>query len=79
MNSEAAPVKAAIRSILAEVKPLVAEYYRLMGWPLGVTGEVAEYVAADLLGLKLAPPRMKGYDAIREIDGANTEFRSRAV
>lgn len=31
----------------------------------GVTGEVAEYVAAQILGLELVPPRTPGYDAIR--------------
>lgn len=56
---------ARICSILAAVKPLAAEYYRLTGKALGVTGEVAEYVAAELLGLELAPPRTAGYDAIR--------------
>ena len=54
-----------VRMVLAAVKPLAAEYYRLTGKPLGVTGEVAEYVAAEILGLKLAPPRTAGYDAIR--------------
>lgn len=54
-----------VRAILAAVKPLAAEYYRLTGKPLGVTGEVAEYVAAEVLGLDLAPPRTQGYDAIR--------------
>src|SRR5271166_5200400 len=54
--------EARVRNILAKVKPLAAEYYRLTGKPLGVTGEVAEYVAAQLLGLQLAPPRTKGYD-----------------
>ena len=54
-----------IRDILHEVKPLAAEYYRLTGKPLGVTGEVAEAAAADLLGLKLADARTEGYDAIR--------------
>jgi hypothetical protein len=39
-----------VREILATVKLLAAEYYRLTGKPLGVTGEVAEYVAADKLG-----------------------------
>lgn len=47
------------------MKPLAAEYYRLSGKPLGVTGEVAEYVAAELLGLDLVPPRTAGYDALR--------------
>lgn len=54
-----------VRDILATVKPLAAEYYKLTGKPLGVTGEVAEYVAAETLGLELAPPRTPGYDAIR--------------
>ena len=54
-----------VREILAAVKPLAAEYYRLTGKPLGVTGEVAEYVAAEILGLELVPPRTAGYDAIR--------------
>jgi len=54
-----------IREILGAVKPLAAEYYRLTGKPLGVTGEVAEYVAAELLGLTLAPARTQGYDALR--------------
>ncbi|NIX77359.1 DUF6998 domain-containing protein [Microvirga terricola] len=54
-----------VREILAAVKPLAAEYYQLTKKPLGVTGEVAEYIAAELLGLDLAPPRTPGYDAIR--------------
>jgi len=58
-------VPARIKEILAAVKPLAAEYYRLTGKPLGVTGEVAEYVAAELLGLELVPPRTAGYDALR--------------
>lgn len=54
-----------IREILATVKPLAAEYYRLTGKPLGVTGEVAEYVASEILGLTLVPARTVGYDALR--------------
>jgi hypothetical protein len=57
-----------VRDILATIKPLAAEYYRLTGKPLGVTGEVAEYIAAELLGLELAPPRTHGYDAIRRTE-----------
>lgn len=55
-----------VQEILAAVKPLAAEYYQLTGKPLGVTGEVAEYVAAKLLKLELAPPRTKGFDAVRK-------------
>lgn len=55
-----------VRQILEKVKPLAAEYYKLTGKPLGVTGEVAEYVAAKVLRLELAPARTAGYDAIRQ-------------
>lgn len=54
-----------VRAILAQVRPLAAKYYRLTGKPLGVTGEIAEFVAAETLGLELAPPRTAGYDALR--------------
>ncbi|WP_411839938.1 DUF6998 domain-containing protein [Paracoccus sp. ME4] len=60
---------ARIEQILAEVKPLAAEYYRLTGKPLGVTGEVAEYLAATILDLELAPARTAGYDALRRNGG----------
>jgi len=54
-----------VREIIAIVQPLAAEYYRISGKPLGVTGEVAEYVAAEILGLTLVPARTTGYDALR--------------
>jgi len=57
---------ARVRDILAAAKQLAVEYYALTSKPLGVTGEVAEYVAAQALGLKLAIARTPGYDAIRE-------------
>jgi hypothetical protein len=53
------------REILATIKPLAGEFYRLTGKPLGVTGEIAEFVAAEKLGLKLALARTAGYDALR--------------
>lgn len=56
---------ARVREILATIKPLAVEYYQLTGRPLGVTGEVAEYVAAEHLDLTLAPPRTAGYGALR--------------
>ena len=56
---------AKLRRILAKVRPLACEFYRLTGRPLGVTGEVAEFVAAEMLGLTLAPPRTAGHDATR--------------
>ncbi|MDQ3677561.1 MAG: hypothetical protein M3401_12295 [Actinomycetota bacterium] len=47
------------------MKVLAREYYELTGRPLGVTAEIAEYEAAQLLGLRLSPARQAGYDAIR--------------
>lgn len=52
-------------SVLEQAKRLAGEYYELTGCPLGCTGEVAEYEAARLLGLELAPVRQSGYDATR--------------
>jgi hypothetical protein len=55
---------AGVMEILAKAKKLAQEYYALTGKPLGITGEVAEYEAARILGLELTPARQKGYDAI---------------
>ena len=59
--------------LLGEVKRLARKYYELTAKPLGVTAEIAEYEAARLLGLELAPPRTPGYDAIRKT-AAGTEL-----
>ena len=56
---------ARVRQILAAVKLLATEYYALTGKPLGVTGEIAEYAAAEALGRELVPARTEGYDATR--------------
>lgn len=63
------------REILSKAKELAAEYYRLTGKPLGITGEVAEYVAAEALNLELAPPRTKGYDAIRKTEAGEIRIQ----
>jgi hypothetical protein len=55
-----------LHKLIGEVKLLAHEYYRLTGRPLGVTAEIAEYEAARILGLNLAPVRQRGYDAIRK-------------
>ncbi len=55
---------ARIMEILGEAKKLAQEYYALTGKPLGITGEVAEYEAARILGVELTAARQAGYDAI---------------
>lgn len=64
------------KEILAAVKPLAIEFYALTGKPLGVTGEMAEYAAAEILGLKLAPARTQGYDATRGNDRIQIKGRA---
>jgi hypothetical protein len=55
------------KQILREVKRLSCEYYQLTQKPLGVTGEVAEYEAAQKLGLNLTAARNPGFDACQEV------------
>ena len=47
-------MKKEIEEILTTAKDLAARYRKLTGKPLGITGEVAEFNAAKLLGLELA-------------------------
>lgn len=52
--------------LIGELKQLAKEYRDLTGRPLGITGEIAEYEAARLLGVELSTVRQSGYDAIRK-------------
>src|SRR3954468_2388257 len=58
-----------ILEVLRAAKTLAQEYRRLTGKPLGITGEVAEYEAARLLGVELTPAWTAGYDATEVRDG----------
>ena len=58
-----------VLDVLAEAKRLAQEYRRLTGKPLGITGEVAEFEAAQILGVKLAAARQDGYDATEVVEG----------
>jgi hypothetical protein len=57
-----------ILEVLRAAKTLAQEYRRLTGKPLGITGEVAEYEAARLLGVELTPARTAGSDATEDIE-----------
>ena len=61
--------------ILAEAKKLAQRYRALTGKPLGITGEVAEYEAARILGVELTPARQAGFDAIETRDGRNLRLQ----
>ncbi|MGI0646807.1 hypothetical protein ACRCPS_17480 [Pseudomonas aeruginosa] len=58
-----------VLEVLAEAKILARRYYKLTQKPLGVTGELAEFEAARLLGMELAVARQAGYDATEVRDG----------
>ena len=42
-----------VREILKEVKELAIEYYETTGKPLGITGEIGEFAASEIMGLEL--------------------------
>jgi hypothetical protein len=63
-------VQSEVMEILHEAKRLAQWYRHATGKPLGITGEVAEYEAARILGLRLTPARQAGYDAIEERQGS---------
>ena len=64
-----------IAEILHEAKSLAIKYRKLTGKPLGITGEVAEFSAAQILGLELSEARQSGYDAIRCEDGKEIKIQ----
>lgn len=61
--------------IINEVKHLAVEYHKTWKKPLGVTGEIAEVIAAETLGLVLCPPRQEGYDALRNQNGLTEKIQ----
>lgn len=64
-----------LEEILAKARDLAVEYYNLTGKPLGITGEVAEYEAARVLGLELCGAREPGCDAVRSVNGRSERLQ----
>ena len=62
-------------TLLAEAKKIAQQYRTLTGKPLGITGEVAEYEAARLLGLELTTARQAGYDAVEMVRGKPVKYQ----
>lgn len=56
-----------VLDVLRQAKVLAQRYRSLTGKPLGITGEVAEYEAARILGIQLTTARQAGYDAVEMI------------
>ncbi|WP_200371980.1 DUF6998 domain-containing protein [Rhodovibrio salinarum] len=61
--------------VLERARLAAVDYYRLTGKPLGITGEIGEYLAAKILHLQLADARAPGYDAI---DGSGRKIQIKA-
>lgn len=68
-----------VGEIISKARVLARRYYDLTGKPLGITGEVGEYEAARLLGLKLTKAREAGFDAIEENTGRTLQIKARLV
>jgi hypothetical protein len=64
-----------VLDILADAKKLARRYHALTGKPLGITGEVAEYEAARILGVELTEARHPGYDATEFKDGKQNRIQ----
>lgn len=54
---------------------MAMKYRELTGKPLGITGEMAEFSAAQTLGLELAEALQAGYDAVWNDNGILTEIQ----
>lgn len=73
------PSMTALRAVVRDAQSLASRYYTLTGKPLGVTGEVAEFEAADKLGLTLLDARSPGHDAVRGDTNLRVQIKGRAV
>ncbi len=68
----------ALKGVIQRAKKVAKQYRQLTGKPLGITGEVGGFIAADLLGLKLTEARHPGYDAVAR-DGHRIQIKARCV
>ena len=69
---------AALRSVIRDAKEIAKRYRNLTGKPLGITGEVGEFMAAELMNLRLTGARQPGYDAVAS-DGHRIQIKARCI
>jgi len=69
---------AALRSVIRDAKEIAKRYRNLTGKPLGITGEVGEFTAAELMNLRLTGARQPGYDAVAS-DGHRIQIKARCI
>jgi len=70
-----------IDKLISETRRLAAEFRRSTGQTLPVSGEIARYDAARLLGLTLCDQRIGGVDAIGngQREGQRIQIKSRVI
>lgn len=68
----------ALERVIRAATELAMEYRRITGKPLGITGEVGEFHAANLLGWQLAEARQPGFDAVAP-DGRRIQIKARCI
>lgn len=80
-SSEPCDQANAVKALLKQAKLIAVEYYRITSKPLGVTGELAEYEAAEKLGLTLEMARTPAFDAFLDVNGCRERYqiKGRAV
>ena len=67
-----------LRDTIVKAIDAARHYRNITGKPLGITGEVGEFLTADLMGLKLTEVRQPGYDAIAN-DGRRIQIKARCI
>ena len=67
-----------VEEVLERARKAAIDYYDLTRKPLGITGELREYIAAKILGLELVDARFPGYDAI-DSNGRKIQIKTRRI
>ena len=67
--------------LISEARRLAAEYRKATGKPLGISSEIAEFDAANLLNLELCKEKTAGYDAVGQgsRQGKKIQIKGRAI
>ncbi len=71
-----------VDKLISQTRKLAADYRRATGQPLPLTGEIANFDAANLLDLELLQPAPGGYDAVGrsgEREGLRYQIKGRAI
>lgn len=64
-----------VSDLVNRAAAIAREYRAATGRPLGITGEVGELRAAQVLGLQLAGVREAGFDAFEIVDGQTITYQ----